>query len=264
MVTTFVVEKYDSEDGYSHDFSFHLAKAVKYYNGFKEDLIFSLIRCMDDSQLKKFGNKGMVPESENLVPVGSLEFVNKFMYIVEGLSPPLPINIPKELDSRRYTKRCIEHGLNLEQLKSRIDPDFLYFIKSETKYKAPCSEVIHETDLEWLDEDDTYMISDIVHIDSEWRAFIFRGQILDIKRYQSEGVSLNTVPDMELIQEMVDVLSKLGKLNSYTLDVGVNKEDGTFILEIHPFVSCGLYGFEWYDILPQMFLQGYKDYKNYD
>ena len=44
---------------------------------------------------------------------------------------------------------------------------------------------------------------------------------------------------------------------SYTLDVGINN-NGTFIIEVHPFVSCGLYGFSDYRILCYMFENGFN------
>lgn len=39
---------------------------------------------------------------------------------------------------------------------------------------------------------------------------------------------------------------------AYTLDVGVNSNN-TFIIEVHDFFSCGLYGFSDNKILPYMF-----------
>jgi hypothetical protein len=47
---------------------------------------------------------------------------------------------------------------------------------------------------------------------------------------------------------------------AYTLDVGVNDKDGTFIIEIHTFFSCGLYGFVNHAILPNMFYQCFQEY----
>jgi len=47
---------------------------------------------------------------------------------------------------------------------------------------------------------------------------------------------------------------------AYTLDVGINVF-GTTIIEVHPFVSCGLYGFHDLKVLPQMFLAGFNHFK---
>ena len=46
---------------------------------------------------------------------------------------------------------------------------------------------------------------------------------------------------------------------AYTLDIGVNKKDGTFVIEVHNFFSCGLYGFSDHKLLPLMFISGWKE-----
>ena len=48
---------------------------------------------------------------------------------------------------------------------------------------------------------------------------------------------------------------------AYTLDVGIN-DNGTFVIEVHDFFSCGLYGFSNHPILPQMFGRWYTEYIN--
>lgn len=47
---------------------------------------------------------------------------------------------------------------------------------------------------------------------------------------------------------------------AYTLDIGIN-EFGTTVIEVHPFVSCGLYGFHDLKVLPQMFIAGFNCFK---
>lgn len=46
---------------------------------------------------------------------------------------------------------------------------------------------------------------------------------------------------------------------AYTLDVGVN-DNGTFVIEVHDFFSCGLYGFSNYAILPNMYYRWFNEY----
>ena len=40
---------------------------------------------------------------------------------------------------------------------------------------------------------------------------------------------------------------------AFTLDVAVDGDDNTVVIEVHDFFSCGLYGFSEYKILPFMF-----------
>lgn len=44
---------------------------------------------------------------------------------------------------------------------------------------------------------------------------------------------------------------------SYTLDAGIN-DNSQFLIEVHPFVSCGLYGFSDYRFLTQMTIAGFS------
>ena len=89
--------------------------------------------------------------------------------------------------------------------------------------------------------------SEQVEIDSEWRTFIFKGKIVGLQNYLGD---FTLFPDVDLIRKMVSVFVPAPV--AYTLDVGINK-NGTFIIEVHDFFSCGLYGFENFNILPAMF-----------
>lgn len=121
------------------------------------------------------------------------------------------------------------------------------FIKSATYYKSfaditKCPEEVPEG---------TYIISDVVDIKSEWRAFVFCDRLFDIRRYAGD---FKVFPDIKLIEEMIKDYKTSPA--AYTLDVGIN-DNGTFIIEVHPFVSCGLYGFSHY-LLPEMAIKGFN------
>ena len=56
----------------------------------------------------------------------------------------------------------------------------------------------------------------------------------------------------------MDCISKIGKsLTAYTLDVGILPNGRTAVIEVHNFVSCGLYGFD-HPVLTAMIANGYK------
>ena len=48
---------------------------------------------------------------------------------------------------------------------------------------------------------------------------------------------------------MVEEMAKLVSLSSCTVDVAVLANGQTVLIEVHPFISCGLYGFEGPDLL---------------
>ena len=73
-------------------------------------------------------------------------------------------------------------------------------------------------------------------------------------------------PDAYLIRELIreiEIQRALGHLlpSSYTLDIGVC-DKGTFLIEMHNFVSCGTYGF-YGDILPYMYTEGINFERDY-
>ncbi|MMZ69105.1 hypothetical protein D1872_318800 [compost metagenome] len=64
------------------------------------------------------------------------------------------------------------------------------------------------------------------------------------------------LPDVELIKQMAASYSTSPE--AYTLDVGVNHKEGTFLIEVHNMFSVGTYGFSENRLLPQMFIAGFK------
>jgi len=67
------------------------------------------------------------------------------------------------------------------------------------------------------------------------------------------------LPNIKLIENMIKDYTDSPM--SYTLDVAVTENNETCLLEVHPFVSCGLYGFADYRLLPTMFTTGYNWFK---
>ncbi|PDZ93952.1 hypothetical protein CON36_36435 [Bacillus cereus] len=216
-----------------HDFSFHLIKAIEYNSWFYNEKVYEYVLSEQVGVYKDF------------IPVGSLEFV--FQYIEQhhhrDKKSIRPINIPHEL--------CIDEFLNRNVYvanKNNISLSGEKFIKSNSEYKS-FTDVV--TDVNVI-PDGEYLVSDVIDIESEWRAFICQKELVGLKHYAGD---FKLFPNTSLIEKMIHSYTK--SPNSYTLDVGINK-DGCFVIEVHPFVSCGLYGFADYKRLPLMFTQGYN------
>lgn len=220
-----------------HDFCFHLVDAIKYNNWFYNETIYEY-SFSSDSSLSQPG----------YIPVGSLEFVFDYAKTHHHLSKEQihPINIPYQLRNRDFLKR---------ELSVSTKEDLLFkepvFIKSNTSYKS-FTEVIEDAQSLLHVPEDEYLVSEILTIESEWRTFIHNGHLLGAKHYSGD---FKLMPDFALVEKMISTYTD--SPDSYTLDVGIN-EKGTFLIEVHPFVSCGLYGFTEYKHLPQMFNQGFR------
>lgn len=94
----------------------------------------------------------------------------------------------------------------------------------------------------------------MVDIKSEWRAFVYKGELLDVRNYSGD---FRIFPDISIIEEMIKDYKNSPK--AYTLDVAVDDKENTVLIEIHQFFSCGLYGFADYRVLPKMFIDTHKE-----
>lgn len=217
-----------------YDFSFHLIKAIEFNNWFRNEKVYDYI--LSETIIG-------YPEC---IPIGSLDFVFDYLEAYENIERKYikPINVPMDLLNEKYTKRKIEI-LNKEDINIKNE----VFVKSNTNYKK-ITDVISNTN--YLPEDE-YFVSEVIDIESEWRCFIYLNQLVGLKHYIGD---FKLFPDINKVEEMI--LNYKNSPNAYTLDVGINSNKEVFVIEVHPFVSCGLYGFEEYNKLPIMMIEGYR------
>ena len=84
---------------------------------------------------------------------------------------------------------------------------------------------------------------------SEWRVFCLNGKIKSIHPYGP--VTAWKMPDVGDVLSMVRRVTE-NTCPSFALDVavlGTYPETYTAVVEVHPFISCGLYGFEGPEVL---------------
>ena len=196
------------------------------------------------------------------IPVGSIQFVEKYLNIKEN-----PIELPSYLRTDEFLKRDYEF-VTWDKVPRRG----MFFFKDVTNLKAFSKVVNAEFEVYdelWnyerknefdntlvLDKNATYLVSSIFPILSEYRVYVFQGEIDTISLYNGDATIL---PDMDLIKKAVSLINNNEEyLDSYTIDVMVGKE-GTALIEVHNFTSCGLYSTLWGSNL----LAAYKDGINY-
>lgn len=228
---TFLIQTVNGE--VVHDFTFHLLESIRYNNWFYNEEIYSYV--LSDKIKKEC----------DYIPVGNLEFVFEYLkrnHLLES-EKIKPLNIPNQL-----MKACFLNREVFISQKDNISLTDKRFVKSNSQYKSFVDIVDNTSSI----PNDEYIVSEIVDIDTEWRAFVQQGDLVGLQHYTGD---FTTFPDVSLIKEMINTY-KDSPL-SYTLDVGVN-DKGTFLIEVHPFVSCGLYGFKDYKKLPIMFIQGFN------
>jgi len=183
------------------------------------------------------------------IPVGSVKFCLDY-YRMLGIDNIKPLNIPEELFEFVRRGCFVEDDVN-----DFIGDDFFkgtYFIKSATKIKAEVNGAYFIPDKTLEFPEDRYFISKWNHdIISEWRCFVYDGEILGIKNYLgNEWV----MPDKGYVQRIVDTYEK----RAYTLDIMVDWNGASDIVELHDFFACGLYGFNHPKLLDMM-IAGHKE-----
>lgn len=234
---TFILQTINDEVCF--DFEFHLIQAINYQNWYNNEKIydFKKINIKDIKEIK----------DDKLIPIGSMNFVFEWCRQKNININKKPINIPQELMKKEYLMRnvCYEN-------KEDINLNERFFIKSNNIYKDnPSPDIISKNDLIYY-PNGNYLVSDVIDIDSEYRCFVHNKRLVGIQNYSG---NFEILPDIQKIKNMIKDY-KDSPL-SYTLDVGINN-NGTFIIEVHPFVSCGLYGFSDYRILCYMFENGFN------
>lgn len=186
---------------------------------------------------------------ENVIPVGSAEFVERFCKKL-GIAAPKPLNIPVELNDIQYTGcRRVYRQLLAEDVL-HLPADHSYIIKPAEHMKE--FDAVKYTPREELPEvlrgreTERIFVSELLsdEICSEWRIFVKRGDIICICPYGP--LTCWEFPNKALCEEMAQ---KLAAYPAITLDIAVLSTGETVVIEVHHFISCGLYGFEGLEVL---------------
>jgi hypothetical protein len=202
-----------------HDFSFTLLESIEFQNWLRNDKSFEV--CFTDEITMP-----------NCIPIGSVEFVSKYINDYYGIIPK-PKNIPLELIGKNWTGRTVINGTEKDIIGEK-------FVKSNDRIKS-------FTEICKTAPKGNYQISDLIDIESEWRAFVFEGKLVGLQNYSGE---FDIFPNVDKIKAMINAYKT--QPIAYTLDVAISNND-TVIIEVHDFFSCGLYGFAEHKILPFMF-----------
>lgn len=229
----------------THDFSRELIEACKYLkwvdNSFEVNYEFMDWRVGVEFDDRRSG----------LIPIGSVEFVSAYIKQFHKINVK-PWNIPESLLDLDFTRRNVING-------TEKDIDGYKFVKSNDKIKGYTE--LKDFCIHDLPPKGNYQISDVINIDSEYRCFIYKGELVGLKHYAGD---FTIFPHMHMIYAMIKYFKDAPV--AYTLDIGVNNEfppkPETFIIEVHDFFSCGLYGFNDYRILPYMFQRWFNEFLN--
>jgi len=197
-------------------------------------------------------------DMKNVVPVGSIEFVTKYLKTFHGVNNMNPIEVPTEMRLDKFLNRDYRIVSADEIPKAGR-----YFIKDVSKLKqfSYCGEMeyffydgIFETsDRRFdtkihLDKEHLYQVSTILDILSEYRVYVFNDEIQGIQFYDGIPTIMPTPDEIKKIKEMINryILCE-SRPKAYSLDIAIIRtkndiERDVAVLEVHPFACLGLYG----------------------
>ena len=196
---------------------------------------------------------------ENYIPIGTVEFVSDFIntYFPNKANCLIPLNVPDAL--RTFAGRYI-WDIDCEEaipdtLKVNDDDTVELFRKSLYKIKDESNGFIEYKRADTKKLIGYQVSTKINDIRSEWRVFVHNNKVQQVCYYDGDPL---VFPDSHRIQQMVERYSREDAPIAYTLDVAVT-DYSTYVIEVHRFFSCGLYGFADYRILPYMFSQAWHE-----
>lgn len=193
-----------------------------------------------------------------VIPVGYLEFVDQTLSALdlEEKNRMTPLEIPEVLF--RYLHRMYIPSIKgIDVIKNNYTDSNKYFIKNIDKIKAFNSSLQLGDIQRFIEPETNYSVSEKIEILSEYRVLVCKDEVIDIGFYNGDCLIF---PDRETILNMIKDYSATKHPKGYTIDIAVTKDNKTVPLEVHPFVSCGIYtmcespkildmldyGFEWY------------------
>ena len=234
----------------SSDITFVLLESIDYLN-WREEKSASY-KLLELSELDNLDEKYF-----EYVPVGTIEFVHQFMRLLYGQnSIPKPLNIPNILLDESLTCRTV-FNIKYNELKTAFDIlGNNVFVKNGDFIKSLENGFYKEYN-PFMFKGLNYMVSEVIDIESEYRCFVYKNELVGLQNYSGD---FTIFPNVEKIKEIIEKF-KVEAPVAYTLDVGCLKNK-TFIIELHNFYSCGLYGFSDYNRYPYMLYRWFKEYKN--
>lgn len=210
---------------------FHIIKEILDHTKYTHNYVLISMNA-----LKQLSNIE-IPGLKNMIPVGSIEFVQTWLSKYHPGVSMTPIEIPECLRKQPFVKRKYEI-VPFDEAEKHLP----CFVKDVSALKSFSGPIYHKEELYLLDQNHNFLVSEIVDIVSEYRVYIIDGEIQNICNYNGDPA---VFPDIQIIRS-ADILYKLDPTypKSYSMDVMISNH-GTELIEIHPFCAIGLYSSLW-------------------
>lgn len=260
----FVMQK--TPEHLMYDFQYTLFQAKEYYTWLDspkpEELRTEFEITMEDDPC-------ILRHEKEYCPVGSVEFCTTWFKTYWGKTPK-PRNVPLSMIKNVSCRRKIfmsswfkdEEWVNLfrtptvyiKSMENIKDPQNGLYNKASEFAKKAASGVYGE-----------YQFSEEMDFLSEWRCFIYNGELQDLKCYSGDPFKM---PTRIQIKNKIDAFKNPPV--AYTMDLAIAKQFNDPVatrnnlhietVEVHDFFACGLYGFSNLRVYPLMLWRWFKEW----
>ena len=203
--------------------------------------------------------------SDDDIPIGTIDWIRAVYGIFLR-----EVNLPTEFRCQPFVKKLVK-TLTREELSILVNSPITkalrrnnnFFIKPTSLTKSFPPVVISKQNIYKLNEqtmqnETLYFCSEVVDIQAEWRAFMYDGKIIDVKKYNGSWDKPITKDEIEIFKCQI----KQAKLPFKACTVDFARTNyGIEWVEIHNFIACGLYGFDNPQFLIKMLRTAWKEEK---
>lgn len=207
--------------------------AMAAYYGFKQrGTKVILFDDLDKVPLSKF----------NIIVSGTENTIKRLRDL--GIEPPKALHIPEELRHYLYLGRQINY-ITFKEFKDNIDSiKFPIFIKPEGYAKRFIAGPVSNKEnalrfFEGVCDECEIMTSDIINIESEYRAFIRDGKLIGLKHCLDDFTQF---PDIRMIERAIKDYKSAP--SAYTMDFAITDRGLTVLIECNDAWSIGHYGLD--------------------
>ena len=205
------------------------------------------IRELTMKEAERFKKLAYKRNNINLVPVGSLEFTEKFLKLVYGVDKLNTIGVPKalgEVDSIMNRKYMVEYGKNfMDKLRGehRIREASIDAVSVAANFyngKGYLREYESSPVIFNINPEKIYEVAETVRLCAEHRVYVVRGKVEANVQYAGRfGVDL----DMDIVNEAIRIYDALPSgAKSYAMDFVVSPR-GTSLTGIKTFCEIGIH-----------------------
>lgn len=193
-------------------------------------------------------------EYNNCIPIGTLEFVGEHLKKYHGIKNMNPIEVPEVLRKPEFLHR----NYDIVE-KEKLPKSGNYFVKYVSKLKDfSFSGKVESLYAQHKLKEGLYAVSELVDIVSEYRCFVSEDYLVAVNNYEGNPYSF---PNPSVVNSMIiQYMRDETRPKSYTMDIAVLKNGDTCILEVHPWICVGLYGYLFDKNLPYCYVDGYNYY----